>query len=139
MITQAYGFCFGAKKLVQGANEKLFRSMALVHPSFFQPEDADNVSVPIALLPSQGEDKDVMNGFWDKIQEKDIAKQSIRQDFVGSKSPGISSVIILLTGISQLDVHHGFASARSNWADPHLASRAAEAYAIMKRFFQDTL
>ena len=58
--------------------------MALVHPSFFQPEDADNVAVPVALLPSQGEDKDIMNAFWDKIQTKDMAKLSVRQDFVRS-------------------------------------------------------
>jgi hypothetical protein len=60
----------------------MFRSMALVHPSFFVAEDADNVTVPVALLPSQGEDQDTMNGFWKRIQEKDIAKKSIRQDFV---------------------------------------------------------
>lgn len=81
-LCQAYGFCFGAKKLMQGAHENLFRSMALVHPSFFQPDDADNVAAPIALIPSGGEDKDVMNAFWERIQQKPIAAKSIRQDFV---------------------------------------------------------
>lgn len=67
---------------MQGAHENLFKSVALVHPSFFQPEDADNVNVPVALLPSGGEDQAVMNGYWERIQQKPIAKNSIRQDFV---------------------------------------------------------
>jgi len=56
--------------------------MAFVHPSFFVPEDAENITVPVALLPSQGEDPEVMNAFWEKIQKKPIANKSIREDFV---------------------------------------------------------
>lgn len=56
--------------------------MALPHPSFFQASDADNVRVPVALMPSQGEDKDAMNGFWEGIQKKPFAAQCIREDFV---------------------------------------------------------
>ncbi|KAF2102917.1 alpha/beta-hydrolase [Rhizodiscina lignyota] len=115
----AYGFCFGAKKLVQGAHLKLFKCMGFIHPTNFQPEDADNVDVPIALLPSQGEDPKAMDAFYGKIQTKPIADASVRQDF--------------------LDVHHGFASARSNWADPKLANRAREAYQVLDAFFQRNL
>jgi hypothetical protein len=57
--------------------------MAFVHPSFFEIADADNLRVPVALIPSSGEDKDMINGFWDKIQQnKDIAAQSVKLDFV---------------------------------------------------------
>jgi dienelactone hydrolase len=84
---QAYGFCFGAKKIVQSAHENLFQAMALIHPSFFQAEDADNVTVPVALFPSQGEDQRIMNGFWERIQKKDIAENSVRQDFVRCTYP----------------------------------------------------
>jgi hypothetical protein len=56
--------------------------MALVHPSLWQPEDADNMTVPVALLPSQGEDIDVMNKFWDRIQKKPFANKCVRRDFV---------------------------------------------------------
>jgi hypothetical protein len=39
----------------------------------------------------------------------------------------------------QLDVHHGFASARSNWAEPRLAGRAKEVYEILGGFFKANL
>lgn len=112
--------------------------MALIHPSFFQPEDADNVAVPVALLPSQGEDNDIMNAFWDRIQTKDIAKQSVRQDFVSANVLNTQNDKRLLI-FWQLNVHHGFASARSNWDDPHLASKARDAYAVIEKFFNETL
>lgn len=70
---------------MQGADEDLFKAMALVHPSFFQPEDADNVKAPVALIPSGGEDQAVMDGFWERIQKKpDVAVKSVRVDFVSS-------------------------------------------------------
>lgn len=80
----AYGFCFGAKKLVQGAHLDLFRCMAFIHPTNFQPEDADNIECPIALLPSQGEDQAAMDAFYARILAKGgaTAQRSIRQDFV---------------------------------------------------------
>jgi hypothetical protein len=56
--------------------------LALVHPSAFRPEDADHLNVPVALLPSQGENKEVMDAFWERIEQKDIGKRSVRQDFV---------------------------------------------------------
>jgi hypothetical protein len=54
------------------------------HPSFFQPEDADNISVPIALMPSDGEDKAVMDEFWARIQKKPFADKCYRENFVSS-------------------------------------------------------
>lgn len=60
----------------------LFKAMALIHPSNFQPEDADEMDVPVALMPSSGEDKSVMNGFWEKMQKKPFAAKCVRQDFV---------------------------------------------------------
>jgi hypothetical protein len=136
IIFQAYGLCFGAKKLAQGAHEKFFNAIALAHPSFWQPEDADNMTVPIALLPSQGEDRGIMNEFWDRIQKKPFANKCVREDFVRD---------FLLFAESgswyyiQLDVHHGFASARSDWSDPRLAGRAKDAYDIMGDFFKNNL
>jgi hypothetical protein len=64
------------------AQENFFEAMALVHPSLWQPEDADDITVPVALLPSKGEDKDVMDEFWNRIQKKPFASKCVRQDFV---------------------------------------------------------
>lgn len=118
---QGYGFCFGAKKLIQAQPDNLFDSVALIHPSFFVADDGNHVQVPALLVPSQGEDQTIMDAVWAGIQAKggDVASKSIRQDF--------------------LDVHHGFAAARSNWADPRLAGRARDCHALMMKFFKDTL
>ncbi|CAK7213532.1 hypothetical protein SCUCBS95973_001825 [Sporothrix curviconia] len=117
----AYGFCFGAKKLVQAQPDGLFDAVALIHPSFFVAEDGDAMQVPSLLVPSSGEDLAIMDGFWSRVQSKGgvVAEKSIRKDFT--------------------DVHHGFASARSNWADPRLAGRARDCYALMIRFFKAAL
>ena len=83
-VVQAYGFCFGAKKLTQAAaaGEHLFKAVALVHPTNLQPEDGDIVTVPVALLPSGGEDQEVMNGIWERLQKKPFADKCVRKDFV---------------------------------------------------------
>jgi len=118
---QAYGFCFGGKKLAQAAaaGYHLFKAVALVHPTNLQPEDGDLFTVPVALIPSGGEDPEVMNGVWERLQKKPFADKCVRKDF--------------------LDCHHGFASARSNWNDPHFAGRAREAYEVMAQFFGTNL
>jgi hypothetical protein len=63
---------------------ELFKAVVCAHPSFFQPEDADNISVPIALMPSEGEDKAVMDEFWARIQQKPFADKCYRENFVSS-------------------------------------------------------
>jgi dienelactone hydrolase len=81
-MIKAYGLCFGAKKIVQAAHLELFNAVVVAHPSFFQPEDADNISVPIALMPSDGEDKAIMDQFWARIEEKSFADKCYRENFV---------------------------------------------------------
>jgi hypothetical protein len=73
-----------SKKLAQAAaaGEKLFEPVALVHPTNLQPEDRDIFDVPVALIPSQGEDQGVMNAIWEKLQKKPFAKECVRRDFV---------------------------------------------------------
>ncbi|KAK4690387.1 hypothetical protein P7C71_g6389, partial [Lecanoromycetidae sp. Uapishka_2] len=115
----AYGYCFGAKKLSQGAHLHFFKAMALIHPSQFQAEDADDMDMPVALMPSGGEDKDAMDGFWGRMQKKAVGERCVRQDF--------------------LDCNHGFASARSDWEDSRLGSRVREVYDIMGKFFESNL
>jgi len=56
--------------------------MALVHPSQFQPEDADAMDVPVALMPSGGENREVMDAFWERIQQKLSKEKCVRRDFV---------------------------------------------------------
>jgi len=116
-----YGFCWGAKKLTQAedAGLHLFNALAFVHPSFKQKGDAIHLSVPCALVPSQGEDQEIMNDFWSTVQSKPFANKCVRKDF--------------------LDVPHGFCAARANWADPLMAKRANQAYQILASFFKANL
>ncbi|CZR51328.1 uncharacterized protein PAC_01203 [Phialocephala subalpina] len=119
----AYGFCFGGKKLAQAAaspaHSTLFNAVALVHPTNLSPSDGDLFTVPVALIPSGGEDQTVMNAIWEKLQEKEIAGKCVRKDF--------------------LEGHHGFASSRSDWNNPKLAGMARDAYEVMRGFFAANL
>lgn len=83
---KAYGFCFGAKKLAQaaagGGHLHLFSAVVLVHPTNLAPEGGDLFAVPVALIPSGGEDPDVMNGIWERLMKKDFKGKCLRRDFV---------------------------------------------------------
>ncbi|KAE8444196.1 hypothetical protein EG329_000793 [Mollisiaceae sp. DMI_Dod_QoI] len=121
----AYGFCFGGKKLVQAQSSSsppytnLFNALALIHPTNLSPTDGDLFTVPVALIPSGGEDPLVMDAVWESLQRKDFAGRCVRRDF--------------------LEGHHGFASSRSDWNDPKLAAMAREAYEVMAKFFAANL
>ncbi len=66
-----------------------FNAIAMVHPSNTLIEDANGVSVPLALLPSNGEDPQIMDGFWDIIKTKPFHDKCVRKDFV-SEGPNVS-------------------------------------------------
>ncbi|MCJ1303504.1 hypothetical protein MMC08_006314 [Hypocenomyce scalaris] len=91
----------------------------MVHPSLTHPNDAAGVTVPVCLLPSQGEDKQIMGDFWAIIEKKPFAGKCVRKDFD--------------------DVHHGFAAGRSDWSDPKLGARARDAFQILADFFKANL
>lgn len=116
-----YGFCFGGKKLVQAAaaGEDFFKAVALVHPTNLAPEDGELFNVPVALIPSGGEDRAVMDAIWGSLMKKAFAGKCVRKDF--------------------LDCHHGFASARSDYNDPRMAGRVGEAYEVLANFFEENL
>lgn len=83
-MIQAYGFCFGGKKLAQAAaaGEELFKAVALVHPTNLAPEDGELFNVPVALIPSGGEDPKVMDAIWETLMKKEFAEKCVRKDFV---------------------------------------------------------
>ena len=81
---QAYGFCFGGKKLAQAAaaGEKLFKAVALVHPTNLAAEDGKLFEVPVALIPSGGEDPQIMDAIWETLTKKEFRGKCVRKDFV---------------------------------------------------------
>lgn len=56
----------------------------MVDPSNVVAADANGIEIPVALLPSQGEDKRLMHDLWDIFQLKPMAKQCVRKDLVSS-------------------------------------------------------
>lgn len=89
---KTYGFCFGAKKLAQaaaaGEHLHLFSAVALVHPTNLAPEDGGLFTVPVALIPSGGEDPEVMNGVWERLMKKEFKGKCVRKDFVSARRLG---------------------------------------------------
>jgi len=110
--------------------------VALVHSTNLQPEGGDLFTVPVALIPSQGEDQEVMNAIWERLHKKSFASKCVRKDFVSERKGGVDC-----SPTNRITDHHGFASARSNWNDEHLSrrARAREAYAVMAQFFAANL
>jgi hypothetical protein len=53
-----------------------------------QPEDGDLFTVPVALIPSQGEDQEVMSAIWERLHKKIFASKCVRKDFVSEKKGG---------------------------------------------------
>jgi hypothetical protein len=52
-----------------------------VHATNLAPEDGDLFTVRVALIPSGGEDQEVMNGVWERLM-KEFKGKCLRRDFV---------------------------------------------------------
>jgi len=63
------GFCWGGKiaALVSGPGT-IFRAAAQCHPSLLDPADADNVTVPMMVLPSGDEDVETVKEFEGRLK-----------------------------------------------------------------------
>ena len=51
-----------------------FKAAAACHPAMVDPADAPKVTVPIALLPSQDEDKDAVSKYEKELKVKHIVE-----------------------------------------------------------------
>jgi hypothetical protein len=60
----------------------LFKAVALVHPTNLSPEDGALFNVPVALIPSGGEDAKAMDAIWETLMKKDFEDKCLRKDFV---------------------------------------------------------
>ncbi|EIW69118.1 hypothetical protein TREMEDRAFT_39389 [Tremella mesenterica DSM 1558] len=108
------GYCWGYKCLVVSEGAGLFHAIVGAHPSFAAVTDADPISSPLLLLPSQAEDIEVMNA---------IAES------VNARLPGKASVKAYPESV------HGFAAARANLHNEVEKAKFHEAYTDMVDFF----
>lgn len=53
-----------------------------MHPTNLSPEDGELFNVPVALIPSGGEDAKAMDAIWETLMKKDFKDKCLRKDFV---------------------------------------------------------
>jgi hypothetical protein len=61
--------------------------MAWIHPTRLEKTDGEKCNVPVALVPSGGEDPEIMNAIWGDLQKKDFSEKCVRKDFVSCEEP----------------------------------------------------
>lgn len=113
------GFCWGGKIAIEAAkNNTTYIGASAIHPSQkLVTEDANEVKVPVALLPAKTDND--MAPFMSILEttQPEVFKKSVHKRFD--------------------DMHHGFAAARGDWKDPLNAQRANEALSIVANFFKN--
>ena len=91
---------------------------ARAESSFLDESDPESISVPLCLLPSQGEDMEKINAIMAGVEKKNPGKNFMKR--FG-------------------DQVHGWTAARADLSDPHQAEGFREAYQIYANFFEQHL
>lgn len=109
----AVGFCWGGKVVNLSVREGTpFKAAAVAHPAFVDPEDAAQVTVPIAILPSKDEDSEAVTKYVDALKVKNL-----RENFS--------------------DQIHGWMAARSNLEDENVKKEYQRGYETVLGFFHE--
>lgn len=109
------GFCWGAKvaNLTLG-KDSAFKAGVQAHPAMLDPEDAKNVTVPIALLASKDEDPEAVRGYEQNLKVPKYIE----------------------TYPTQI---HGWMAARADLEDPEVKKEYERGYHAMLDFFHQHL
>ncbi|KAJ3037855.1 hypothetical protein HDV00_001270 [Rhizophlyctis rosea] len=118
----ALGFCWGGLHTsTLGSHEDVvaagLKGVSSVHPSFHTVDTVKDLKVPVAFIPTQ--DEADFTPIMESIANKPFASKNVHVRFD--------------------DVHHGFAAARANYADPVNVKRSGEAVQILNKFFNEVL
>jgi hypothetical protein len=70
--------------------------MAWIHPTNLERTDGAICNIPVALIPSGGENPEVMDEIWADLKKKEFGGKCVRKNFVSSKH---EELLTLLTGI----------------------------------------
>ncbi|OMJ09244.1 putative AIM2 family protein [Smittium culicis] len=108
------GFCWGAKMVMNlSAHDSSYKGGALFHPSLMELSDFENAQAPMIILPSKDE-------------------RDFTEDFKVLKSKPFGDLCYMQV---YDDMIHGWCSARGEWSDAHIASRANEAFRAVVQGF----
>jgi len=112
------GACWGYKVLVVSATASGFSAIAGTHPSFVDPSDADQIDVPLCLLPSMNEDMKAVQAVYDAVEAKIPGKNFIKHYDT---------------------VPHGWMAARADLKDPLHVEKFREGITDLSNFFKAAL
>lgn len=114
----AVGYCWGYKVLVVSDAFKQVGAFAGAHPSFIAEDDADKISQPLALLPSEGEDMKIINAIYDAVEKKNPGKSFVKH---------------------YDQVPHGWMAARGDLKNEPGLSSYQDGYQTLSNFFKQYL
>ncbi len=60
----------------------VFKVAGLVHPTNLERGDGEVFEVPVALVPSAGEDGEIMDCIWETLKGKSFGEKNVRKNFV---------------------------------------------------------
>ncbi|KAF3401222.1 hypothetical protein DPV78_005607 [Talaromyces pinophilus] len=113
-----FGFCWGGKLAsiaCQKSSDSIFSVAVQTSPSRADPEEAANISVPMALLLSKDEDLPTMRKFYDNLPTSD----KFMERFEGQI--------------------HGWMSGRGDLLDPSIKAEVERGYKLAIEFFDKYL
>jgi dienelactone hydrolase len=109
------GLCWGGKVATLASTAGTpFKAAAQCHPAMVDPEDAKNVTIPMALLASKDEDAEAVKGY---IANLSVPKYTDRFD----------------------DQIHGWMGARSDLKDPKVLKEYERGYTTLLTWFGEQL
>ncbi|KAF8746235.1 hypothetical protein AX14_000034 [Amanita brunnescens Koide BX004] len=115
-----YGFCWGGKvTLVAGQEYTPFTSLAIIHPAMLSAEDAQKLTIPLAIYISNDEPLVEYNKILRILAEKPFAVQNDHKHYT--------------------NMFHGWAAARGNLENAGNKKEYEDVYTRLAAFFHKTL
>ncbi|KAM6498371.1 Alpha/Beta hydrolase fold [Amanita muscaria] len=115
-----YGFCWGGKvTVVSGRENTPFSSVAIVHPAMLSAEDAQKLTVPLAIYISKDESLEEYNKVLHVLSKKPFAAENDHKRYP--------------------NMFHGWAAARGNLEDPDNKREYEDVYSRLAAFFHKTV
>jgi len=110
------GYCWGGKIVnLVSQNGTPFKSAAVAHPAMVDAKDAPNLTIPILVIPSSGEDKNDVAAYEKELKVKHEVDHRFEAEI------------------------HGFMAARSNLEDPKQAAAYEKGYQKLLSWFHETM
>jgi len=112
------GYCWGWKATMVADEIEGLSAIAGCHPSMSAPEDADKINVPLCLIPTSGEDMEVMDKIYSAVEKK-LPGKNVFDNYQ--------------------DQVHGFMAARADLDDEKVKAAYTKAYHTLAKFFTASL